>query len=187
MADLQQLSISTKSITNSLTEVLNKVHAAVTAARPELNNTVPASKIGGQGLNAAKLRELRRDVETIIMRLRKLRIPQNVYIHSLVLLKRSVEKYLLSRAETCSRTKLKYILISCILVSCKMLLEDEKRSAASFASIFRYEASRIIRNERAIVVDLLGFDVNVTCEEYQKEIAESHTFHKESLLKSLSI
>lgn len=188
MANLQHNSpISTKSLTSSITETLNKVHVALTASKPELNSTVPAPKIEGRGLTAEKLRDLRRDVETIILRLKKLSIPPNVYIHSLVLLKRSVRRHLLTGPQSCSRTKLKYMLISCILVSCKMLLEDEKRSAASFAGIFRYEANRIIRNERLLVIDLLGFDVNVTREEYQDEVELCHMFHEDKLISSLSM
>lgn len=170
MVDLQlALNLRIDTLASTLTEVLNEVHIAITTTGIQ---KIVEQKEEEQGLCETKLASLKKDISTILKRLEKLSIPLGVYVHSLILLKRSVKKYLYKEADTCSRTKLKYLLISSIYISCKMLLEDEQRPASSFASIFRYETARILRNEKVILIDLLEFDVNVTKEEFEGEIKE---------------
>ena len=187
-----------QNLASETTSVLDRIYGklvsgVVAKGRQETpQNTQKRQVLVIVGLEATKKEKLEKDVLMMLGRLKRLEIPPVVLSYALGLLCRVSKKLEIGvEKSTCSRTTLKYLLLSAVLISSKMLMEDRSRKVAEIAGLFKYEVSRLIETEKRLVIEYLEFNLYISYVDLVREVKffaknEFFEFLKSDLFQAVS-
>lgn len=102
---------------------------------------------------------------TILRRLRRVNIEDSVFIYCSILFKKVMSK----RKASLKAKDLLKIFTACVFISFKYVVDDLLFYAKDFCTLTGMDQNMLEMLESAILVNILGFDVNFSQEEFEQE------------------